>query len=138
MLTLPQLNRIVYALWWWLRAELLTKRAKEKLPIPNEIIADRGHLFQDIQLGALILKLPLGLGLGLMPMYVGSYQGLLAGLGSYLAIDFLFQFIELGHGEETWHHYHYGTLAVEIIGAFGLSVKAVSGMVKDPEAPVSR
>ena len=109
-------RRLGRALWWLLRAELYPKRLKERLPVPEAIAEDRGHLYEDVQLAALILKLPLGLGLALAPMYVKSYQGLLAGLGSYLAADFLYQFVDLSRGEESWAQRRSATLVAEIVG----------------------
>jgi len=121
------LYRLGRALWWELRAELYPKWVKEKLPVPDAVAEDPGHLIEDIQLGALILKLPLGLGLALAPMYAKSYQGLLAGLGSYLAADFLYQFIELSRGEETWAQRRKATLVAEVISVPLRLVGAVRG-----------
>jgi hypothetical protein len=112
----PLLRRLAQALLWELRAELYPKWVKERLPVPDPVASDQSHLFEDVQFGALILKLPLAIGLALAPLHSTSHQWLLLGLGGYVVTDFLFQFLEQSRGAESWFQRRRATLAAEIVG----------------------
>ena len=111
------LRRVWRALLWELRAEFYPKWLKEKLPVPDAVASDQSHLFEDVQLGALMLKLPLAIGLALAPMYSASHQVLLLSMGGYVVTDFLFQFLEQSRGAESWSQRRRAALAIEIVGA---------------------